>query len=30
MVFEWGSEQVSNALTRNIEHSLIVIRYETD
>lgn len=30
MVFEWGIEQISNALTQNIDHSLIVLRYEAD
>lgn len=30
MMFEWGGERVSNALTQNIEHSLIVLQYETE
>jgi len=30
MVFEYGREIVSNALTQNIDHSLIVLLYETE
>ena len=30
MVFEYGNESVSNALTQNIDHSLIVLLYETE
>ena len=30
MVFEWGRERISNALTQNIDHSLVVLRYEKD
>lgn len=29
MVFECGNESVCNALTQNVEHSLIVLLYET-
>ena len=29
MVFEWGCERYSNALTKNTEHNLIVLQYET-
>lgn len=29
MVFECGNESVCNALTQNIDHSLIVLLYET-
>lgn len=29
MVFEWGREHVSNALTQNIDHSLAVLVYES-
>lgn len=29
MVFEYGNENASNALTQNLDHSLIVLIYET-
>lgn len=30
MAFEWGCEQCSNALTQNMDHSLIVLLYEKE
>lgn len=30
MTFEFGRWRVSNALTQNIDHSLIVLAYKTD